>query len=55
MQPHLNLVILGDRAVGKTSMLLSYAQNKFPDEYIPLLYDKGDKEIIIDSQIKLQL
>jgi len=32
-------VVIGDEAVGKTSILLTYAQDKFPTTHEPTVFD----------------
>jgi len=47
------LVVVGDGAVGKTSLLIRYATGEFPTEYLPTVFEnytaqmKRDKETIL--------
>ena len=46
----LKLVAVGDGAVGKTSLLISYAQGVFPGEYVPTIFDNYNLLINIDGE-----
>lgn len=51
--PRVKLVVVGDGAVGKTSLLICFAKGQFPEDYLPTVFENYTAQLKRESGLVL--
>eukprot|EP00483_Globobulimina_turgida_P002315 UN02317 len=49
-EPGIKIVAVGDGAIGKTSLLISYQSNEFPETHVPTIFENVTIEKTIEMR-----
>ena len=50
VQTNLKIVVVGDGAVGKTCLLMTYVKDEMPTTYIPTIFENHTLSIVVEGE-----
>eukprot|EP01130_Rhizamoeba_saxonica_P010906 TRINITY_DN44_c0_g1_i2.p1 TRINITY_DN44_c0_g1~~TRINITY_DN44_c0_g1_i2.p1 ORF type:complete len:118 (-),score=19.28 TRINITY_DN44_c0_g1_i2:388-741(-) len=50
-ETYLKIVAVGDGGIGKTSLLMTFLNNEFPENYVPTIFDNYSTNIEVGEKV----